>query len=352
VGTTQVALNTTNGSQEPPPAPSAKSIASLSDAASNVKPISGPSDTTPEVWNAITAVMGTSDITGYQARSNYKSFPLKQDGKIGAMTLTCILSDALEILASGLSKDSQKKSQLLETFSKIYGSNDEATLIEKISEELVRIKSSQSLKFYMEIGLVLENGSEDDKNNFAIMWGLQNWEDYLNTLSQKKVDSKNNRHYGPLDTSKFQELNNTARQAVDTYLGREISDDEWSHLIRATYAESSPNSQERGYVAEVILNRAKSSGSIITTLYQRNQFQAVTGTSQNGRKPTQMFIQGPKPTSHQDILQALIDHLPHATGRLMNFTAANPAAYGPGTNIGFLYELKSRGRQVGQTVFA
>jgi hypothetical protein len=48
-----------------------------------------------------------------------------------------------------------------------------------------------------------------------------------------------------------------------------------------------------------------------------------------------------------------MDYLPNAPKDIMRFTAANRAAYGAGTNVGYLDQLVAQGgQQIGGTVFA
>lgn len=160
---------------------------------------------------------------------------------------------------------------------------------------------------------------------------------------------------GDLEALNFGGAGNAqAKGIAEEFLGTDISDDEWNYLVRATIAEASPNQQERGAVAAVILNRVKSNrypNDIISVLRQRNQFQAVTGTrpdpgpSRNFRNPTQRQV--------ATTVQAIIDHLPNANTSWLNFTSNNPRAYGPGTNVGFMAQVKDSpgSRVIGGTVF-
>lgn len=150
------------------------------------------------------------------------------------------------------------------------------------------------------------------------------------------------------------EKNNEARKKAEEFLGREMKDQEWNALVRATVAEASPDSKEQAAVMAVILNRANSSkypDSIMSVLTQKNQFQAVTGTPTN-RAPSRNFS---RPTSKQiaSVVDAVLNHLPNANKTWLNFTANNPKAYGPGTNIDFMYAMRqSQGAKViGGTVF-
>ena len=150
------------------------------------------------------------------------------------------------------------------------------------------------------------------------------------------------------------EKNNEARKTAEEFLGREMKDQEWNALVRATVAEASPDSKEQAAVMAVILNRANSSkypDSIMSVLTQKNQFQAVTGTPAN-RAPSRNFS---RPTSKQiaSVVDAVLNHLPNSNKTWLNFTANNPKAYGAGTNIDFMYAMRqSQGAKViGGTVF-
>jgi peptidoglycan hydrolase-like protein with peptidoglycan-binding domain len=146
-----------------------------------------------------------------------------------------------------------------------------------------------------------------------------------------------------------------ARTSAESYLGRSMSDTEWEYLIRAVYAESSPNSKEQAYIMGVILNRVKSGkwgDTVISVLKAKNQFQAVTGTK-FAPGPSINFRSGPSSNSLDSIVSGAIDILPKVPDRLMNFTAASIAAYGKGTNPKFRDQLLARGGVIiGGTIFA
>jgi hypothetical protein len=148
--------------------------------------------------------------------------------------------------------------------------------------------------------------------------------------------------------------NAEARQVASDFLGRSLTDQEWDWLVRATIAEASPNQPERGAVMAVILNRVRSSrypDDVISVLNQTNQFQAVTGTPRD-RRPSRNFS-NPTQTQVAGTVQAVLDYLPSSNRSWLNFTSNNPRAYGPGTNIDFMYRMRSSpgARVIGQTVF-
>jgi peptidoglycan hydrolase-like protein with peptidoglycan-binding domain/lysophospholipase L1-like esterase len=147
---------------------------------------------------------------------------------------------------------------------------------------------------------------------------------------------------------------------ASNFLGRPLSPDEFVMLARVTQAEATSNPKEIAQVAAVILNRVRSPkypDDVFAVVNQPGQFQVVTGRkigpggSWSG--PEGSFAQGGlAPDALARISKALTDHLPSANKEWLNFTAANSAAYGPGTNIGFRDAMLSKGGKViGGTVF-
>ena len=168
-------------------------------------------------------------------------------------------------------------------------------------------------------------------------------------------------------------LPDKARMYAQNYLGRAISDPEWSALLRATYAESGHGGggREDAMIMASILNRARQYGkwvgrpnartrdflsrgqTILAVLYAPSQFQAVTGTRANGHRPSANFVNGPSDRQLIRLLQAVVDFLWKVPTNQVSFSAASAKAYGPGTNIGHLHNLmRTNGSsQVGQSVF-
>jgi len=146
-----------------------------------------------------------------------------------------------------------------------------------------------------------------------------------------------------------------AKQSAEQFLGRRINNEEWDLLLRAVTAEASGNTKEQAWVMGVILNRVRSGrwgSSINKVLYAPNQFQAVTGTKYNSN-PSSNFTRGPNASQLASIVKGAIEILPNVDPSVMNFTAANRAAYGRGTNINFRNKLAARSgsQQIGQTIF-
>jgi peptidoglycan hydrolase-like protein with peptidoglycan-binding domain len=150
--------------------------------------------------------------------------------------------------------------------------------------------------------------------------------------------------------------NEEAKRVAEEFLGRELGDQEWNYLVRATAAEASPNDREQAAVMAVILNRVRTNFGNNGTTVQRqlgaqNQFQAVTGTSVD-RSPSRNFT-NPTPRQVASVVQSAIDNLPTANNSWLNFTANNPRAYGPGTDISFLTTMRNSpgATVIGGTIF-
>lgn len=157
-----------------------------------------------------------------------------------------------------------------------------------------------------------------------------------------------------------------AKEVVSTFLGSDVDDEEMNLLIRAIAAEASRNSRERAGVAAVILNRVRANynnygASILAQLRAPAQFQAVTGTrtgprDSEGRRtwtgPHDNFSNMSSSTGGE-VVGAIIRYLPSMDKTWLNFTSNVEAAYGRGTNIGFMHTMRNaQGSQViGQTVF-
>lgn len=147
-----------------------------------------------------------------------------------------------------------------------------------------------------------------------------------------------------------------ARAQAEEFLGRPLSDTEWNNLVAATVAESLPNSpEEQAAIMAVILNRVRSSqypNTVTEVLLQRNQFQAVTGTSANGNAPSRQFTD-PSRDQIASTVTGANQYLGTMNKDWLNFTSNITEAYGAGTNIGFRDDVRrsSGARIIGGTVF-
>lgn len=182
----------------------------------------------------------------------------------------------------------------------------------------------------------------------------------------KQGDLKDQKDYAPAKSfinadaggsTYFSAASPEAKKAAEIYIGRSLSDTEWNELVSATFAEASANQKERGYVMGVILNRARTNfgkyGSTISEqLRARNQFQAVTGTSDN-RSPSINFVNGPNKKASDSIYGAAVNILKNVPKNYIFFTAADIKAYGKGTNPEFRnILLKKGGEVIEKTIFS
>jgi hypothetical protein len=150
------------------------------------------------------------------------------------------------------------------------------------------------------------------------------------------------------NNTNFVATNQEALDIVETYLGRgKITQADFNALISAIYAEAGTNQEERAWVAAVILNRTRTGFSgattILDTLKKPRQFQAVTGTSANGNKPSANYVNGPSPSVAANIYGAIKNYLSQVPKNYLYFTANDLAAYGDGTNSSFRDTLLSKG---------
>jgi spore germination cell wall hydrolase CwlJ-like protein len=106
---------------------------------------------------------------------------------------------------------------------------------------------------------------------------------------------------GNTQQTNFIASNLEGKAGAEEYLGRTMSDEEYSALVAAVFAESGRNQTEQAWIAATILNRARSTNStIIDVLNAPGQFTAVTGTSVNP-KPSYWYANGPDKAIEQSI---------------------------------------------------
>ena len=153
------------------------------------------------------------------------------------------------------------------------------------------------------------------------------------------------------------ELDNAqAKVEAEKYLGKEIKEDEFKALIKATHAEAQAgkgaDQREQAMIMASILNRAREDkGGILGALSAKNQFQSVTGTAANGHAPSREYLVGPQGERLKSI-ESAASLLSGISKEQKNFTAASSAAYGAGTNIGYRDKmLANGGTTIGGSVF-
>jgi hypothetical protein len=176
---------------------------------------------------------------------------------------------------------------------------------------------------------------------------------------------------------------NDARAIAESYLGRNMSDEEWNNLMAAIFSEAGRNQTEEAYVAAAILNRVRIGftpvgpkntrfkfDTVTDILYQRLQFEAVTGSSINGFRPSSNFLKGPTRNVEISIYGALKNILPNVDKRIINFTSNNDCLYvncdrsgniiyqngKPVRIVGraydYLLNLRKKGTVIGSSVFS
>lgn len=192
------------------------------------------------------------------------------------------------------------------------------------------------------------------------------------------VESKNRKFYsgdntgdggsfpGKSPQTNFIASNAEARKAAEDYLGRAMTDEEFANLVALVNAESTSNQTERAYVMAVILNRTRIGytpagnknsrykfATVTDIISQPSQFQPVTGTRVNPG-PNSTFRNGPNAKAAKSIYGAATNILKDVPKSYIYFTANNPAAYGPGTNISYLDKLRAKkdSTVIGGTIFA
>jgi hypothetical protein len=214
----------------------------------------------------------------------------------------------------------------------------------------------------------LNNTIENNQWNTTVranMIFLKKTTDFSGSVEQLAVsdrqfgDNPTNQNVSiPTQNTNFVGSNSQAKKVAEEYLGKQMTDQEWNQLVAATFAEASRNQQEEAWVMAVILNRTRTrylgATTILDTLTRKNQFQAVTGTSANGNQPSTNYVNGPTTNQANSIYGAVINILPTVPKNYLFFTSNNVAAYGRGTNLAFLDNLKKQpgSKIIGQTIFS
>jgi hypothetical protein len=182
----------------------------------------------------------------------------------------------------------------------------------------------------------------------------------------KKSSGNIIKNYGGTAQTTYVASNSEARKAAENYLGRAMTDSEWSNLISITYAEATTNQTERAWVMATILNRTRigyTPGGIQNKKYNYStvtdiinqpwQFQPVTGTRFNPG-PNANFLNGPNTANATSIYGAAAKILKDVPKAYTDFTSNDPRDYGPGTSTNYLYRLRAKpeAKIIGGTIFA
>lgn len=173
-----------------------------------------------------------------------------------------------------------------------------------------------------------------------------------------------------------------ARKIAENYLGRNMSDEEWSNFIAAIFSEAGRNQTEEAYVAAAILNRVRTKftpvgagntrfkfDTVTDILSQKFQFEAVTGSSINGFRASSNYLNGPTRNIEISIYGAIKNILPNVDKRIINFTSNNDCLYVNcdrgniiyqngkpvrirGRSYDYLLNLRKKGIVIGSSVFS
>lgn len=185
--------------------------------------------------------------------------------------------------------------------------------------------------------------------------------------TEKTADGKDVTNYGNTPSTNFVASNQDARKAAEAYLGRNMTDTEWNDLVSLTFAEATSNQTERAWVMATILNRTRIGytplgvrnpkyrfDTITDIINQPYQFQPVTGTRFDPG-PKDSYLNGLTRNTNAaiSIYGAAKNILKDVPKGITLFTSNNPAAYGAGTNINYLYNLRSKptSKIIGGTIF-
>jgi lysophospholipase L1-like esterase len=144
-----------------------------------------------------------------------------------------------------------------------------------------------------------------------------------------------------------------ARDSAEKYLGREMSDEEWTALMKVTAAEEN-NTTAMAWVMAAILNRTNRGtwgNSVVSVVSAPSQFEPVTGPKGNEKRLHTLPI--PSGRKLNAILVGAKEILPSVPKKIVNFTSNIDAAYKGRASISYKDKLIARGGEVvGNSVFA
>jgi hypothetical protein len=144
-----------------------------------------------------------------------------------------------------------------------------------------------------------------------------------------------------------------ARDSAEKYLGREMSDEEWTALMKVTAAEEN-NTKAMAWVMAAILNRTNRGtwgSSVVSVVSAPYQFEPVTGPKGNQKLLHTLPI--PSGRKLNAILVGAKEVLPSVPHKIINFTSNIDAAYKGRASISYKDKLLAKGGEVvGNSVFA
>lgn len=143
------------------------------------------------------------------------------------------------------------------------------------------------------------------------------------------------------------------RKSAENYLGRKMSDEEWTALMKVTAAEEA-DTRAMAWVMAAILNRTNRGtwgNSVVSVVSAPSQFEPVTGPRGNEKRLSMLPI--PSGRKLKTILIGAKEILPSVPKKIVNFTSNIDAAYKGRASISYKYKLLARGGEVvGNSVFS
>ena len=143
------------------------------------------------------------------------------------------------------------------------------------------------------------------------------------------------------------------RKSAENYLGRKMSDEEWTALMKVTAAEEA-DTRAMAWVMAAILNRTNRGtwgNSVVSVVSAPSQFEPVTGPKGNEKRLSMLPI--PSGRKLKAILVGAKEILPSVPKKIINFTSNIDAAYKGRSSISYKHKLLARGGEVvGNSVFA
>jgi len=145
----------------------------------------------------------------------------------------------------------------------------------------------------------------------------------------------------------------SARKSAEKYLGREMSDEEWTALVKVTAAEEA-DTKAMAWVMAAILNRTNRGtwgNSVVSVVSAPYQFEPVTGAS--GKEQRLSSLPTPSGRKLNAILVGAKEILPSVPNKIVNFTSNIDSAYKGRASISYKDKLLAKGGEVvGNSIFA
>jgi hypothetical protein len=145
----------------------------------------------------------------------------------------------------------------------------------------------------------------------------------------------------------------SGRKSAEKYLGREMSDGEWTALMKVTAAEEN-DTKAMAWVMGAILNRVNRGtwgNDVVSVVSAPYQFEPVTGASGKEQRLASLPIPGGQKL--KAILTGATEILSSVPRRIVNFTSNIDAAYKGRASISYKHQLLAKGGEVvGNSVFS